>query len=1232
MNDLCEAIRSSRPQIEAWASQDSRFQRLLAGEVAIEDDHFSVSRGSHLEDYIQEWLFNQAEARIGANVTTALTASLNSAVASASRSSTPSSLTTAGLANHSSMSGSVGSLDADGGPGISSSGFVRGADLITGIGWQAATRDSPAGPQEHDETTASCGTSRPADASASDRSSHRRRLNVGGAFACGRLYCPVAGCPNGANADVDLGGWQSLGSGLRDHLEEHVGGRRAGDIPAQWLEDNGFVQCAVCSRLLARRYGSACPRCRPEMRAQSSSSSSSSPPPGRPLPSGSPNLAEVFEDSAGVKHQVSQGARRLGATCVLTATADVVNFNDVRAWTELISLQKLVLRSSKRGGKGHKQRLEAETKRRCRFWLEGQRSSLWQPLGSRRPSRRPVPNDPGTRQARDQRTESLLNEDLLAKACSALVREPPVEVTNPVVREMERKHPAAREGEAERLLALRRVAAAAAIQIDVEAVEKALKSFKRGSGAGPSGLRPEHLKAALVPGLRDEILRHMTLLVNLLARGEAPPEIQQWLCGASLTALPKPSGGLRPIAVGETWRRFVGKALAKSVAEDARAYLEPLQVGVGTSGGCEAVVHVVRQWLHRNRNATDKVLVTVDLENAFNSVDRSAVLRAARRVLPGIVPWSDFCYSSPSLLKLGRLKLSSARGIQQGDPLGPALFAIAIHDALVRCREMVARERPNEIDFVAFYLDDGTVAGSAQAVRAFCDHFAREMADIGLVVNASKSEVVPASGPAFTFSRGLFSNMQWREDRNLKLLGAPLGDANFCAAHSEKRARKAEALLKQIGRFGQTQGALRMLRHCGSWCKLIYSARTVPPELHQEALAGFAANLRKTLEQITADSVPDRCWRLAQLGIGQGGVGIRDPVRHAPAAFIASVAQSKDLCSAIDADFDEADADGGLLLTRSIEVMRGNLLDAASLDRGGTALTQKDLSGMLDAASLQELLRAERHDPFFQAHVSLNRLSGAGAWLTAPMIKDGREMDSSLFRVSLKRRIRAPIFEADAVCPCCGEAMDRWADHALVCACAGDRTVRHNAVRNQVCADAQDASLRPEREKAGLLPERPQSDDLLRQRRGRRPADIWLPRGESGRSEALDFAITSSMRSDIFRQASLDPGLVFERYERYKRGYQDTAAQCEARGFEFVPMVLEAHSGGWSGVARQKLAFIAEQAAQINHENPDATALRMAQRISIALHRENARAVLRRHVATGSAPSLSAWTDYVDES
>ena len=238
---------------------------------------------------------------------------------------------------------------------------------------------------------------------------------------------------------------------------------------------------------------------------------------------------------------------------------------------------------------------------------------------------------------------------------------------------------------------------------------------------------------------------------------------------------------------------------------------------------------------------------------------------------------------------------------------------------------------------------------------------------------------------------------------------------------------------------------------------------------------------------------------------------------------------------------------------------------------------------MVDAALLQKLLQVSADDAGFQAGIALNRVPGAGVWLTAPPVEDRREIDAPLFQICVKRRLRVPIFEEDGLCVCCGQVMDKWADHALVCPCGGDRTVRHNALRNVVHEEASNAGLRPEREKAGLLPPRPAAEgvDDSSTRNGRRPADVWLPRGPSGAGEALDFAVTSGLRSDTFRTVAGAPTAVFQRYEDSKRTHAGTSEACRAAGFCFTPMVMEAHSGGWSPTARAVLDWMVQQLSAV---------------------------------------------------
>ena len=78
-------------------------------------------------------------------------------------------------------------------------------------------------------------------------------------------------------------------------------------------------------------------------------------------------------------------------------------------------------------------------------------------------------------------------------------------------------------------------------------------------------------------------------------------------------ALRKPNGTLRRIATGETMRRLTSKIAVEFVTERARVILEPLQLGVKTPNGCEAIIHTARQWLHRHCSDASKVALSVDI-------------------------------------------------------------------------------------------------------------------------------------------------------------------------------------------------------------------------------------------------------------------------------------------------------------------------------------------------------------------------------------------------------------------------------------------------------------------------------------------------------------------------------------------------------------------------------------------------------------------------------------------
>jgi hypothetical protein len=220
-------------------------------------------------------------------------------------------------------------------------------------------------------------------------------------------------------------------------------------------------------------------------------------------------------------------------------------------------------------------------------------------------------------------------------------------------------------------------------------------------------------------------------------------------------------------------------------------------------------------------------------------------------------------------------------------------------------------------------------------------------------------------------------------------------------------------------------------------------------------------------------------------------------------------------------------------------------------------------------------------------------------------------VDTDLFRTALARRLRLRITEKPAWCPSCGEIFDAFGDHALACACGGDRTVRHNKFRNIMWEESRLAGMDTQKEKANLLPDRPALDGV-KGASGRRPADVWWKGGEGGKGVAWDFAVTSGMRADRLKDLGKDPAKIFSDYEDYKRGYKDTDELCKQQGFVFAPLIVEAHGGGWSGALRKTVDNIARRQRAVWSEEGEAVSLRIAPRLSICLQAENARAVLRR--------------------
>eukprot|EP00435_Cladocopium_sp_Y103_P062067 s521_g23.t1 len=657
---------------------------------------------------------------------------------------------------------------------------------------------------------------------------------------------------------------------------------------------------------------------------------------------------------------------------------------------------------------------------------------------------------------------------------------------------------------------LARLSLPAVPELGVEDVVQAIRSFSRGSAAGPTGLRGDHLREALGSAHGDEMAVQLADVVMLLVRGQALPEIAPHLAGATLHTVPKGDDDVRPIAVGETLRRLTAKCLCNDVRVPARDLLCPLQVGVATRHGTEAVVHTVRQWVQRHA----------------------------------------------------------------GDPLGPLLFSLALHPALHAARTGGAPDLQPPL--VVGYLDDVCLAGNYRQVSAGLVRLTAAARQVGLQVNPAKCELVACGGAAAAVDLALFpAGMPFNQSGGFNLLGAPVGDASFCEGYTQaQRVHKTFPLLEALANLGDAQTSLLLLRQCASYCRLVYATRATPPTGLGPALTAFDAAVRA-------------CWKPLALALSE-----IDP--------------------AYQSGFGAA-----------IQLVNSQLPAADHFPvPAPPSLRQQNLSKALDRVVVRQLAAPGAGKEAFRAHFQLLQQPGAGAWLHAvPSSALGLHVVTPLFRIMARLRLRLPVSDSNLACPLCDGTADRYGDHARVCPCGGDRVKRHNQLRNLLAARAKAAGLQPEIEKANLLPLRPEHQgaaedgsghDCHRSTSQRRPADVWVPNWNLHGPAAFDLAVTSGLRQGQLVHSIADGARAALDYEQRKCQHLNTWQACATEGLQFLPLVVEGCGGGWGPTASKTWHLLAAALSSRSGEGANVELQRMLQAFSIALQRENARAVLRR--------------------
>ena len=973
--------------------------------------------------------------------------------------------------------------------------------------------------------------------------------------------------------------------------------------PTRCCRCNGSAKCLRCACV---RSGIACSCCLPGDSGNchnglpsGAAPPSSSSPPFSPEPESTaptlPSISSIMNNRTPTLHHVPKGARDQWAEVLGLSFSSVVRDpSDVSCWSRLFMLPKCVLA---RPAASHRLRwrdIRDLVKSRLRRWSEGEFESLWEE-STVKPKTNTRRGRPDQKQHNITRSKRAIQDGQYSKALKALASEGLASPNEDVYKEMLSKHPQASQP------ALPEGPPPQPPKLSESAILKGARSFPTGSAPGPSGLRPSHLREAVncpSPDRANRVLFTLTSFVNLLAAGLTPISIRPHLCGATLLASKKKSGGLRPIAVGEVLRRLTSKCLAASARSEVLNRLLPHQLGVGVKGGCETIIHSVSNLLSSNPPGRCWVLL-VDFSNAFNSFDREAMFREFRQHAPSLSPWIESCYSGQPNLLLGEHSIRSCCGVQQGDPLGPLGFALVLQPVIERIKEKVAGLSLN-----AWYLDDGTIVGTPEQLQAALLIIEEEGKRVGLHLNRSKSLLyVPDTEDATTsplppeipIARHGFT-----------LLGCPIGPVDFCEASFHHRVSKIQTTLGLLRDLEDSQLETTLLRSCLSFPKVAFVLRACPPSHIQASALEFDAVMRRALEGILGGPISVWSWLKASLPCSKGGLGLRSAALHAPAAFLDSTLRSRSLAECL--------AGCSMPLSAHVEDALTSMAQAAgrpdwvSLDQLDCPLRQRALSAAIDTANHHQLIETAPTTRFRALALSTS-LPHAFDWLNVvPSPSLGLSLQDREFRCCISYWLGVPLHNDPYGCPECHSPADIFGDHQVGCGGNGDRVARHNAIRDVVFLAAQSAALAPSKETPNLLAGSAE-----------RPADVLLPNWCQGKSAALDIHVISPLQSATVAEAAYNQGHALD--VGVRRKLTSNLSTCRSAGVECIPMVAET----LGGLASDCISTIREIGSAIQARSGSLEATnQLFGRFSIALWRGNA--VMWLHRQPTFLPELDGLT------
>ena len=450
-----------------------------------------------------------------------------------------------------------------------------------------------------------------------------------------------------------------------------------------------------------------------------------------------------------------------------------------------------------------------------------------------------------------------------------------------------------------------------------DAFREVIVKLKPLTAPGLGCLRNEHLTALLftsrsnVSPRAHDAFNRLHRFCDIITQGRLPWYFFAAWTATSLCALNKcevedlaagATMDCRPVAKGNSLRKAVSRAVLGEFSKQIISNTAPTQFGCGAKAGGTQMI--MASQLHLEAHP-DHVVVSLDMENAYNEIIRARILQALWDK-PDLRPLFMFFYKEmapESYVGLGggtqmrTAPFRSAEGEQQGAHKSAPSFCIGVHSAnMVTNTELRA-----SLGFLIAGIDDTNLYGPPAEVFASIPRHQERLRHLGLQLNLSKSKcyIHPDHRPPDfdtlrgTIPEGCITNENGTIVHGLKFYGAPIGEPGFVSASLTKAAAKIGNDLSAIEeRMDPThllcpevparqclwQLILRCLQFKGN-----YIARHLPPRFTGDFCRTIDSKLDSLIETaigVNLATLPPFAKERCRLPIRLKGLGVRDLERR----------------------------------------------------------------------------------------------------------------------------------------------------------------------------------------------------------------------------------------------------------------------------------------------------------------------------------------------------------------